>query len=77
LADAESDDLSVGDPAAGVIRLAGQEIVRHAINGGEESVEVGVHRGLQVDGENLITADFGLSSPIPSTSAASVVELLI
>jgi hypothetical protein len=38
-----------------------QEIVRRAINDGAESVEVGVHRGLSVDG-CFSTVDFGLSA---------------
>lgn len=73
LGDAEGDDLGVGDPAAGVLGLARQEIVRHAINGDEECVEVGVHRGRLVDGEYLITADFGLSSPNPSITTPEAV----
>jgi hypothetical protein len=71
LGDAEGDDLRVCDPAAGVSWLARQEIVRRAINGDAESVEVGVHRGLQVDGD-LITADFGLSASNPSITAIAV-----
>jgi hypothetical protein len=67
LGDAKRGDLGVADAAAGVSRLLGQEIVRRAINGNAESVEVGVHRGLLVDGD-LITADFGLSAsnPLPT-----------
>ena len=68
LGDAESGDLGVGDPATGVSRLRGQEIVRRAINGDAESVEVGVRRGLRVDGD-LDTADFGLSASNPSITA--------
>ena len=64
LGDAEGRDLGVGDPAPGVSRLLGQEIVRRAINGGAESVEVGVHRGLSVDG-CFSTVDFGLSASNP------------
>src|SRR6187200_319293 len=71
LGDAEGRDLGVGDPAAGVSGLLGQEIVRRAINDGAESVEVGVHRGLSVDG-CFGTADFGLSASNPSITAAAV-----
>lgn len=45
----------------GVSRPLRQEIVRRAIDDGAESVEVGVHRGLPVDGD-FSTADFGLSA---------------
>jgi hypothetical protein len=68
LGDAEGRDLGVGDSAAGVSGLLGQEIVRRAINADTEKVEVGVHRGLQVDGD-LITANFGLSASKPSITA--------
>jgi len=61
----------VGDSAAGISRLLGQEIVRRAINDGAESVEVGVHRGLSVDG-CFGTADFGLSALNPSITALAV-----
>ena len=46
LGDAERDDLGVRDPSAGVDRLLRQQVVGCAINGGAESVEVGVQRGL-------------------------------
>jgi hypothetical protein len=67
LGDTERGDLGVGDPAAGVPGPGGQEIVRRAINDGAESVEVGVHRGLSVDG-CFSTVDFGLSAsnPLPT-----------
>jgi hypothetical protein len=71
LGDAESCHLGVGDPATAISGLLGQEIVRRAINGSAESVEVGVHRGLQVDGD-LSTADFGLSASNPSITALAV-----
>lgn len=61
LGDAERRHLGVGDSATGVSRFLGQEIVRRAINRSAESVEVGVHRGLSVDG-CFGTADFGLSA---------------
>src|SRR5579871_3436890 len=71
LRNAERDDLRVRDPSPGVPGPLGQEIVRRAINDGAESVEVGVHRGLQVDGA-LDTADFGLSATNPSNTANTV-----
>jgi hypothetical protein len=88
LGDGEGDELGVGERSSVIGGLLGQEIVRHAINGDAEGVEVGVHRGLQVDGEFLITADFGLSASNPSITAppavprnrfagTSAVELLI
>src|SRR6188474_27286 len=71
LGDAEGCDLRVGDSAAGVSRFLGQEIVCRAINDGAESVEVGVHRGLSVDG-CFSTADFGLSALKSSITAFAV-----
>jgi hypothetical protein len=71
LGDAEGRDLGVADPAASVSGLLGQEIVCRAINDGAESVEVGVHRGLSVDG-CFSTADFGLSASNPSITAFAV-----
>jgi hypothetical protein len=68
---AERDDLRVCDPSTGVSWPLRQEIVRRAENGDAESVEVGVHRGLQVDGA-LDTADFGLSAKNPSDTATPV-----
>jgi hypothetical protein len=44
-------------------------------NGGAESVEVGVHRGLLVDGA-LSTADFDLSPTNPWHTATTAVELI-
>jgi len=40
-----------------------------------QSVEVGVHRGLQVSGV-LGTADFGLSAQNPPTTATAVESLI-
>jgi hypothetical protein len=87
LGDTEGDDLRVCDPSTGVSSPLGEEIVRRAENGDEERVEVGVHRGLPVDGD-LDTADFDHSSPNPSItgnptvprnrpSATSAVESVI
>jgi hypothetical protein len=41
----------------------------------QESVEVGVQRGLQVDGV-FSSADFGLSAQNPSNTAAAVESLI-
>ena len=71
LGDAEGDDLRVCDPAACISSPPGQEIVSRAENGDEEQVEVGVHRGLPVDGD-LDTADFGPSSRNPPITAPAV-----
>ena len=71
LGDAEHDDLGVRDPAPRVAGALRKEIVGCAINGGAESVEVGVQRGLLVDGV-VITADFGLSAPNPLITAFAV-----
>src|SRR5437588_2790605 len=75
LGDAQRDDLRVCDPTPRVPWLLRQEIVRRAINDGAESVEVGVHRGLLVDGV-LDTADFGLSAKNPSNTAPTVDSLI-
>ena len=71
LGDAERDDLGIGDPAPRVAGSLGKEIVGCAIDGGAESVEVGVQRGLLVDGV-VNTADFGLSAPNPLITAFAV-----
>ena len=60
LGDAEGDDLGVGQPAAGDARPARQEVVGRAVATDEQQVEVGVHRGLRVDGVRD-TADFDWS----------------
>ncbi len=65
LGNAERDHLGIGQLAAGVARGLGQEIVGRAVDTDAQQVEVGVHRGLQVDGA-VSTADFGLPSPGPS-----------
>jgi hypothetical protein len=71
LGDTERDDLRVCDDPAGVPWRFRQEIVRRAVNGDAESVEVGVHRGLLVDGA-FSTADFGLSATNPSNTVTAV-----
>jgi hypothetical protein len=75
LGDAERCYLSVGDPTTGVPGLLRQEIVRRAINDCAESVEVGVHRGLSVDG-CFSTVDFGLSAPYPLITAFAVESII-
>lgn len=70
LGDAERGDLGVGDSAVSVSGLLRQEIVCRAINDGAENVEVGVHRGLSVDG-CFSTVDFGLSALKSSITAFS------
>ena len=72
----EGDDLGVGRPAPGVAGFVWQKVIGCAINVGAESVEVGVHRGLRVDGV-LDTADFGLSALSSFREAALPVESII
>jgi hypothetical protein len=71
----EGDDLGVCDSAAGVRPGLWQKVVGCAINHGTESVEVGVHRGLSVDGV-LGTVGFGLSVLL-SLGAVNLVESII
>ena len=75
LGDAEGDDLGVGDAPASIGPRLWQEIVGCAINDRAESVEVGVHRGLQADGD-LGTVGFGLSALL-SLDGANLVESII
>jgi hypothetical protein len=73
----QGDDLSVSQLPPPVARLLRQEIVRGALNTGAERVEVGIHRGLLVDGV-LNTADSDLSAPDPCPQpTAKTVESLI
>jgi len=76
LGHAESDDLGVGRPPSGVAGLLWQKVIGCAINVRAESVEVGVHRGLRVDGV-LDTADFGLSALSSFPEVAISVESII
>ena len=71
----ERDDLRVRDHPTRVRCRLGQEIVGRAINRDTEKVEVGVHRGLQVDGD-FSTADFDLSASNPSNTATTVESLI-
>ena len=71
----QGDDLRIGRPAASISPLLWQKIIGCAINDGAESVEVGVHRGLQADGV-LDTADFGLSASNPSLTGMLVESII-
>jgi hypothetical protein len=75
LGHAQSDDLGIGCPSAGVTGSLWQKIIGRAINDGAEGVEVGVHRGLLVDGV-FGTADFGLSAPNPFCAAIFVESII-
>ena len=75
LGHAEGDHFGVAEPPAGVASRFWQEIVGCAINDRAESVEVGVHRGLQADGD-LGTVGFGLSALL-SLDTADLVESII
>ena len=75
LCHAQRDELGVGDLTTRICRGARQEIVGCAINDRAESVEVGVHRGLLVDGV-LDTADFGLSAQNPFATAIAVESII-
>jgi hypothetical protein len=76
LGDTERDDLRVCDHPTSVPWPFRKEIVSRAINGGAESVEVDVHRGLLVDDGDFSTADFGLSAQNPSNTAIAVESLI-
>jgi hypothetical protein len=75
LCDTERDELRVGNHPTRVCGGFWQEIVRCAINGDAEQVEVGVHGGLLVDGV-LDTADFGLSVQNPFATAIAVESII-
>src|SRR5450830_304874 len=75
LGHAQRDHLGVGDPPAGVPSCLWQKIVSCAINDRAESVEVGVHRGLQADDAND-TVGFGLSALL-SLGRLNLVESII
>src|SRR5450830_1004867 len=75
LGHAQRYHLGVGDPPAGVPSCLWQKIVSCAINDRAESVEVGVHRGLQADDAND-TVGFGLSALL-SLGRINLVESII
>jgi hypothetical protein len=75
LRDRKRDDLGVGQLPARVRGRIGQQIVRRAIDSDAEPVEVGVHRGLQVDGA-IDTADFDLPlGPYPPRQRRGINQL--
>jgi hypothetical protein len=75
LSHGEGDDLGVRGFPPGVCPPLWQKIIGCAINDGAESVEVGVHRGLQADGVSD-TADFGLSASNPFLAVISVASII-
>src|SRR5450759_5057432 len=75
LGHAERDHLGVGELPAGILPCRWQKIGGCAINDRAESVEVGVHRGLQADDAND-TVGFGLSALL-SLDTADLVESII
>jgi hypothetical protein len=77
LGHAQRDDLGVCDASPGVPRLLGQEIVSRHVNGSEQQVEVGVHRGPLWSAMQLSTADFDPAAHKPPTTTASTVESII
>ena len=68
-------DLRVGDHSTGICGQSWQEIINRARHGDATSIEVGVHRGLQVDGVRD-TADFGLPAQHPFATAIAVESLI-
>jgi len=78
LGDAQRHDLRVCDASLGVLSPLRQEIVGRDVNGNQQQVEVGVHRGpLRVGGWLLSTADFDPAAQKPPVSAALAVESII
>ena len=71
----QGDHLGVSDLTARVGARLGQKVVGGDINRGAEGVEVGVHRGLRVDGA-IATVDFGPSARSPFTTARSVESII-
>src|SRR5271167_188049 len=77
LGDAQRHDLRVCDASPGVPRLLRQEIVSRDVNGSEQQVEVGVHRGPLRSAMLLSTADFDLAAQKSSISTGLAVESII
>jgi hypothetical protein len=78
LGDAERYDFRVCDDPLGVPRPLAQEIVSRHVNGNQQQVEVGVHRGpLRVGGWVLSTADFDPAAYKPARSTSPPVESII
>jgi hypothetical protein len=75
LGHAQGDDLGIGGSPTGVFLGLWQKIIGCAINDGAESVEVGVHRGLQAD-DVYDTVGFGLSASNPFCTAIFVESII-
>jgi hypothetical protein len=75
LSHSQRDDLGIGGPTASVSPSLWQKIIRCAINDGAEGVEVGVHRGLRVDGV-LDTVGFGSSASNPFLSVMFMASII-
>ncbi len=75
LGNAERDHLGVTQPAARVRFALRQQVVSRAVDTDQKQVEVGVHRGLRVDGA-VNTADFGLPLSVPRATAEAVASII-
>src|ERR1022692_890468 len=73
--EAVQDALPDSGNGAGAVAFECEEGVAGPVNAGAERVEVGVHRGPQVDGA-LDTADVGLSARHPSNTAQAVESII-
>jgi hypothetical protein len=81
LSDLQRDDLRIRDSSSGVFSPLGQEIVHRAVNGDEQQIEVGVHRGPPKSRQSVFsTAGLDLPaynpSPNPKTTAQAVALLI-
>lgn len=77
LGDAERHDLRVCDASPGVLSSLRQEIVGRDVNGSEQQVEVGVHRGPLRSAMLQSTADFDPAAYKSSGTTALAVESII
>jgi hypothetical protein len=75
LGNRQRDDLRIACLAPGVPLPLWQKIIGCAINERAEGVEVGVHRGLQADGEND-TVGFGPSASNPFFGVTFVASII-
>jgi hypothetical protein len=75
LRDTERNDLRVGELSPCVRRPSGQEVVGRAVDTDQQQVEVGVHRGLLVNGVKD-TADFDLPHLVPIATANAVASII-
>ena len=73
--EALQDALPDSGNGAGAVAFECEEVVAGPVNDGAESVEIVVHRGLQVDGV-VSTADFGLSVQNPFATAIAVESII-